>query len=307
MGDLRFLKFHGAGNDFVMLPDLDARLGPAGSLPTELVAALCDRHTGVGADGVIRIISASADSAAAEAGALYRFDLYNADGLPAEVSGNGVRCLVALERSEGRITDGEHKILTGGGIVRAVLDGNRISVDMGTASLRREDVPMSGSGSSLRAPVTVDGAEIVGTGVGIGNPHFVIFVSDIGRPLDGDLVRDLGPRIETHPDFPSRVNVEFVDVETPVKLRVRTWERGVGETLACGSGACAVAVASAALERTGEHVIVEELGGELECEVDASRHVWLTGPVEEVFAGEIGRSWLTARGLERHAELVSST
>jgi diaminopimelate epimerase len=302
---MRFRKYHGAGNDFVMLSDLDARLGPAASLPPELVSAVCDRHTGVGADGVIRIVAAAADAEATAAGAAYRFDLYNADGLPAEVSGNGVRCLVALERADGRIADGEHKILTGGGVVRAVLDGTRISVDMGRASTLREDVPMKGSGPSLRASIDVDGLEIVGSGVGIGNPHFVIFVSDLGRPLDRDLVHDLGPRIETHPDFPARVNVEFVDVESPVKLRVRTWERGVGETMACGSGACAVAFASAALQRTGEHVIVEELGGELELEIDGGGHVWLTGPAEEVFAGEIDRSWLRSRGLDRHAELVT--
>ncbi|HYZ93433.1 MAG TPA: diaminopimelate epimerase [Actinomycetota bacterium] len=302
---MHFRKYHGAGNDFIMLPDLDARLGPAESLPADLVVALCDRHTGVGADGVVRIIGGPADPEAAAAGAAYRFDLYNADGLPAEVSGNGLRCLVALERSERRIQDGEHRILTGGGVVRAILDGSRISIDMGRASMLREDVPMRGSGPSLRAAIDLDGMEIVGSAVGIGNPHFVIFVSDLGRPLDRDLVQDLGPRIEHHPDFPARVNVEFVDVETPVKLRVRTWERGVGETMACGSGACAVAFASAALQRTGDHVVVEELGGELELEIDEGSHVWLTGPAEEIFAGTIDRRWLVARGLGAHVELVA--
>ena len=302
---MRFRKYHGAGNDFIMLTDLDARMGPAASLPPELVSALCDRHTGVGADGVIRTIAASADEDAARAGAAYRFDLYNADGFPAEVSGNGVRCLVALERSEGRLDDGEHKILTGGGVVRVTLDGRRISIDMGEATLQKQDVPMVGSGSSLRTTVVVDGTEILGTGVGVGNPHFVVFLSDIGRALDADVVRDLGPRLEVHPDFPSRTNVEFVEVVSPVKLRVRTWERGVGETQACGTGACAVAVASAALQRTGEHVIVEELGGELEVEIDRNRHVWLTGPAEAVFDGEIDRRWLEVRGLARHAEMVA--
>ena len=295
---MRFRKFHGAGNDFIMLSDLDARMGPVESLPPGLVSALCDRHSGVGADGVIRVMGGVE-------GADYRFDLYNADGLPAEVSGNGVRCLVALEQSEGRIQGGECKILTGGGVVRAVVDGKRISVDMGRATMLREEVPMKGTGPSLRAAIDVDGVEVVGTGVGIGNPHFVIFVSDLGRPLDTALVRELGPRIETHADFPSRVNVEFVEVVSPVNLRVRTWERGVGETLACGSGACAVAVASAALERTGEHVIVEELGGELELEIDAGGHVWLTGPAEEVFAGEVDRGWLDARGLAAYVALVA--
>lgn len=303
---MHFRKLHGAGNDFILLSDLDARMGPAGTLPQGLVSALCDRHTGVGADGVIRIIAGAKDPEAAVAGATYRFDLYNADGLPAEVSGNGVRCLVALERSQGRLHDGEHKILTGGGVVRAVVDGARISVDMGAATMTRGEVPMVGTGSALRATVEVDGVQITGTGVGIGNPHFVVFVSDLGRALDGDLVRELGPRLETHADFPARVNVEFVDIVSPVELRVRTWERGVGETQACGSGACAVLVASSALQRTGSHVIVQELGGELEIEIDAGGHVWLTGPVEESFAGEVDRNWLDARGLGAHVALVES-
>jgi diaminopimelate epimerase len=305
---MRFRKYHGAGNDFLMLPDLEARLGPPGSLAPELVAALCDRHRGVGADGVIRIIASSADPEAAAAGAAYRFDLYNADGLPAEVSGNGLRCMVALEKSEGRLDDGEHTILTGGGIVTVrTVDSGRICIDMGKPSFERADVPMNGSGSALRATVDLDGQAITGSGVGIGNPHFVIFVSDLGRALDRDIVQELGPALEVHPDFPARTNVEFVEVESATRLRVRTWERGVGETQACGSGACAVAVASAALERTGPHVIVGELGGELEIEWDEGSHVWLTGPAEEVFAAEIDREWLRSRGLDRFATLVQAS
>jgi diaminopimelate epimerase len=196
--------------------------------------------------------------------------------------------------------------LTGGGVVTArTVDAGRISVDMGQPSLRAADVPMAGSGLSLRTSVRVDGLDVPGTGVGIGNPHFVVFISDLGRDLDEALVRDLGPRIETHRDFPQRTNVEFVDVESATRLRVRTWERGVGETLACGSGACAAAVASAARERTGRHVVVSELGGELEVEWEDAGSVWLTGPAEEVFAGEIDRAWLQARGLGRYIELVA--
>lgn len=302
---MHFRKFHGAGNDFIMLSDLDARMGPPETLPQGLVLALCDRHTGVGADGVIRIIGAAADQKTAAAGAAYRFDLYNADGLPAEVSGNGVRCLVELERSAGRLGDGDVVILTGGGVVRAVVDGTRISIDMGTTTMAREEIPMRGTGSALRATVDVDGVEVTGTGVGIGNPHFVVFASDLGRTLDAEIVRELGPRLETHPEFPARVNVEFVEIVSPVEVRVRTWERGVGETQACGTGACAVVTAASALERTGSHVIVQELGGELELEIDAGGHVWLTGPVEESFAGEVDRTWLEARGLGTHIALVA--
>lgn len=299
---MRVHKYHGAGNDFVLLADLDGRIGP---LEPELVVSLCERNTGVGADGVVRIVGAAADDEAREAGAAYRFDLYNADGLPAEVSGNGVRCVVAFERDSGRIGDGEVRILTGGGPVVAVLDGSRISVDMGEVRTQRPEVPMRGRGSALRAEVEVAGTTVVGSGVNVGNPHFAIFVSDLGRGLDDELVRELGPAIETHPDFPERVNVEFVEVVEPVRLRVRTWERGVGETMACGSGACAAAFASAALQRSGEHVIVEEPGGELEIEVDAGGHVWLTGPAEGVFAADIDGAWLAARGLDRFVSALA--
>lgn len=302
---MRFRKYHGTGNDFVVVTDLDGRMGAPGSLHPDLVVAMCDRHTGIGGDGVIRVVGPGGDPQTAGAGADYRFDLYNSDGSPAEVSGNGLRCLVAAERREGRIGEGELRILTGAHVVSVrTADRGRIAVDMGEPRLRREDVPMKGTGPSLRVEVDVDGEAITGSGVSMGNPHLVVFVSDLGRELDGDLVGGLGPRLENHPDFPERTNVEFVSIESPTQLRLRTWERGVGETQACGSGACAAAVASAALQRTGPHVLVEVLGGELEVESEASGHVWLTGEAEEVYSGELDGGWLEARGLGRYAGLV---
>jgi diaminopimelate epimerase len=303
---MRFRKYHGTGNDFILITDLDGRMGVPGSLPPELVVALCDRHTGIGGDGVIRVVAPDGDAETAAAGADYRFDLYNSDGSRAEVSGNGLRCLVAAERREGRIGEGDLTILTGANVVSVrTADRGRIAVDMGVPKLRREDVPMVGSGPSLRVEVDVDGDVVPASGVSIGNPHLVVFASDLGRQLDDDLVRGLGPRIEHHKDFPQRTNVEFVVVESPTQLRLRTWERGAGETLACGSGASAAAVASAALERTGPHVLVQVLGGELEVDVEPSGHVWLTGDAEEIFAGEVDRTWLEARGLAHHVELVA--
>lgn len=304
---MRFSKYHGTGNDFVMVSDLAATLGPATSLPRELVAAICDRHTGVGADGIVRVISGDADPEARSAGAAVRMDYYNADGDPAGMCGNGIRCLAALERKVGRFPDGTHLVHTGSRVVavEAVTDTS-FRVDMGTALLEREAIPIVGTGPSLRITVDLDGTELVGTGVNMGNPHFVLFTSDLGRPLDDSLVSDLGPRLEHHPDFPERTNVEFVEVVGATRIRARVWERGVGETMASGSGGSAAAVASAALERTGPHLVVDFPGGELEIDWTDGGTVFVTGPAEEVFEGEIDRAWLAARGLDAYASLVAT-
>lgn len=273
---MRFSKYHGAGNDFVMLTDHDARLGPAGELPGDLVAALCDRHKGIGADGVIRVVGRY-------------MDYYNADGSVAEMCGNGIRCLVLHEQHAGRLDEGEHIISTLAGDVLVKSAGRgRFTVDMGR--------PVSSEAK------TVDG--FAGTSVSMGNPHFVVFVDEIGRALDDATVLGLGPQLEVHPDFPKHTNVEFVRVTGATSIDMRVWERGVGETLACGSGICASVVASSTRERTGPHVAVTMPGGSLEVEIDDAGHVWLTGPAEKVFDGEIDAAWLEARDLTRHAALV---
>jgi diaminopimelate epimerase len=278
---MRFEKYHGAGNDFVMIEDLDARLGAAGELPADLVGALCDRHTGVGADGVIRVLPGESVGA-------FRMDYYNADGGEAEMCGNGIRCLIDLERRAGRLDDGDHKIETKTRVVTVRTTGtHRYTVDMGEPAIRPQSV-------------TIDDQALDGMNVSMGNPHFVLFVPD----ASDELVLGLGPRLERHPDFPDRTNVEFAVIEGATKIRLRVWERGVGETLACGSGTCAAVVAAAALERTGPHVLVDVPGGELEVEWDAPGHVWLTGEAEAVFSGEIDAGWLERRGLDRHVALV---
>ncbi len=296
---MRFRKYHGAGNDFVMLADLDGRLGPRGSLPADLVSALCDRHTGIGADGVIRVMNGG-DSAR------YYMDYYNADGSAAEMCGNGIRCLVLHEQDAGRLDEGEHQISTK---VRPVtvrtLGRGRVTADMGPPKMQREDIPMTGSGPSARIDIEHDGEVLRGTAVSMGNPHLVLFCDEIGRALDDSTVLGLGSQLEHHPDFPQATNVEFVVVENATTLRMRVWERGVGETMACGSGACADAVAAATLERAGPHVAIHLPGGELEVEWETGGNVWLTGPAEFVFEGEIDQEWLRRRGLERHVELVA--
>jgi diaminopimelate epimerase len=283
---MRFKKFHGAGNDFVMISDLDGRLGPPESLPADLVSALCDRHRGVGADGVIRIMSAES--------ATRRMDYYNADGGPAEMCGNGIRCLVIHELRAGTLEEGVHHILTGAGLVTVRTEGRRrVTANMGVPVLQG------------RHEADLGGSIVPGYNVSMGNPHFVVFLSEFGRAMDDDTVLGVGPRLEVHRDFPNRTNVEFVDIVNATRINMRVWERGVGETLACGSGACAAAVAAISLERVGPHLVVDVPGGELEVEWEAGGPVWLTGPAEEVFAGEIDRDWLEARGLTKHAELVA--
>jgi diaminopimelate epimerase len=234
-------------------------------------------------------------------------DYYNADGGPAEMCGNGIRCLAVLAQKAGVIGSGEHTVLTGAGPVTVRLDGSRrVAVDMGVPALERPSVPMSGEGSSLRVGIELeDGAVLEGTGVGMGNPHLVLFLDDIGRTLDDALVHGLGPRLEHHAAFPNRTNVEFVDVVSRDEVRMRVWERGVGETQACGSGACAVAVAAAALGRTGRVVHVHLPGGVLHVDWRADDHVWMTGPAEEVFSGDIDSAWLSARGLQA-PQLITS-
>jgi diaminopimelate epimerase len=267
---MRFSKYHGAGNDFVMISDPAGDLGAAASLPPDLVAALCDRHESVGADGVIRVVGRY-------------MDYYNADGSVAEMCGNGIRCLVLHEQHAGRIAEGADVVistLAGDVLVKAAGRG-RFTVDMGR--------PVYSEAK------TVDG--LAGTAVSMGNPHFVLFVDEIERALDDATVLGLGAELEVHPDFPNKTNVEFVKVTGATSIEMRVWERGCGETMACGSGICAAVVASSMRERTGPHIAVTMPGGELEAEIDGSGHVWLTGPAEKAFEGEIGRDWFEARNL----------
>ncbi len=287
---MQFVKSHGAGNDFVLIEDLEDRLG---ILPSSLVAAICDRHKGVGGDGLIRIIRAQ--------GSDFFMDYYNADGEVAEMCGNGIRCLGKYVADRGIATADSLRVDTRAGVKRLELyrddDGlvDRVRVDMGAPILAAADIPVDALGDPLHVAVTADGVEYEAACVSMGNPHAVVFVPS----LDAIPVDRHGPAIETSRPFPAKTNVEFTEVVSPAEVRVRVWERGVGETQACGTGACAVAVAASLRGLTGRHVTVRMPGGPLEIEW-TDETVLMTGPVVEVFSGELApefeRAMPTAAG-----------
>lgn len=269
---------HGTGNDFIMLTGIGA------PLPSDLGALarkICHRRFGVGADQVL--IAYPSDQAD------FRMDIYNADGGRVEMCGNGIRAFAKYVRDLGLTDKSELTIETPGGLIkpRIILDHPKagrntvwVRVDMGEPELEGERIPVRASG--LIIDYDFKGYKI--TCLSMGNPHCVIFVDDVDRVP----VEKLGPEIETDPFFPNRVNVEFVQVLDPKRLKQRTWERGAGETYACGTGAAAVCVAGVLNKRADRDVTIVLKGGELELSwEEASGHVLKTGSATTVFQGEI--------------------
>lgn len=282
---MRISKYHGTGNDFVLIEDLS----DATPLTPELVIALCDRRRGVGADGVIRI--------APTPGADFFMDHYNADGQTAEMCGNGIRCLAKYVYDRGLTAATEIDVLTRAGVKHLVLDTgdtgvSRVTVDMGPPALERRAIPMTGDPAAtfVDQPFEVAGRVFRATAVSMGNPHCVLFLDPGERPETVD-VPTIGPLVEHRSEFPRLTNVEFVHAaEAAIDLRV--WERGVGETMACGTGACAALVASSLSGRTGRSAEIRFPGGRLTVEWRAEGHVFLTGPAVCVFDAEIEPRWL---------------
>jgi len=277
---LPFTKMHGAGNDFVVLD------GIRDALPTleGLAARLLDRHLGIGGDQLLVV----RESKAAD----FRMEIFNPDGSQVEMCANGIRAFYKYVRDHGHTTADEIGVETLSGVVRPRWAGeNRVTVDMGRPILEPAKIPTTladGEGPVLDVPLRLshEGTEhsLSVSSVSMGNPHAVIFVDD----PDTAPVTQLGPLIEHHPAFPNRVNVEFVTPVTRDRIRQRTWERGTGETLACGSGACAVAVVSMLRGAVLRRVQVELRGGVLEIAWERDdAHVWMTGPAAEVFTGRI--------------------
>lgn len=268
---LAFMKFHGAGNDFVVI---DTR-GRGAVVTPALARALGDRHRGLGFDQLAEIRDV--------AGADFRLDFWNADGSRAEACGNATRCVA--DYMMGNLGRDDLALATQRGGLRAVrrADG-LVSVNMGQPQVAWDEVPLSSAMDTLHLPLPGDPVA-----VGIGNPHCVFFVPD-AQAVD---LASVGPGHEVNPLFPKKTNVEFVSLLGPDHLRMRVWERGTGITLACGSGACAVAVAAQRRGLTGRQVVIEADGGRLEVDWRGDG-IWLTGPVVHVANGVLTAQFLAA-------------
>jgi diaminopimelate epimerase len=283
---VRFAKYHGLGNDFLIV---DLRGGdPEAVQDPAAVRALCDRRFGVGGDGVLAILPATT-------GADARMRVLNADGSEAEMCGNGIRCVVKHLWETGLRRDAL-TIDTGAGPLRCALTttGDQVTgvtVDMGRPRLTRAEIPMTGPAGerAIDVPLTVAGHDLALTCVSMGNPHAVAFVDETGPALR-TLAEQVGPSVETHAWFPRRTNSEFARVHSPTDLELVVWERGVGITLACGTGACATAVAACLTGRAqpGTDIRVRLLGGPLTIHVAADYStVHMTGPAAHVYDADL--------------------
>lgn len=269
---MRFTKMHGTGNDYVYVDLFDESVPDAEALARQV----SDRHTGVGADGLILLAPPTAE------GADVAMIMYNADGSRAEMCGNGIRCLASLARQHGRTRRSPIRVQTDAGIREVELRKEGARVDMGEPELDPRKIPVKLPGPRVvDAAIEVDGREFSMTCVSMGNPHAVVYVEDVDAL---DLAR-IGPAFENHELFPQRVNTSFAEVTDPGHVKQRTWERGSGETRACGTGACAVCVAGVLTGRTAPRLRSLLPGGELFLEWDDESRVFLTGPVVEVFTG----------------------
>ncbi|MGN0941746.1 MAG: diaminopimelate epimerase [Selenomonadaceae bacterium] len=281
---LKFTKWQGCGNDFVLVNDMDETIKDKAALAKEI----CDRHYGVGADGLILMLpSKKADLC---------MRIFNTDGSEAEMCGNGIRCFARLAYEEGIVKSDEFTIETGAGILvpRIVQEGGRISgvcVDMGEPHLVAKDIPVTafaGKGDDDRIvnePMTVGGKDFHVTCVSMGNPHCVVFLDDDGYDMSTFPIKEIGPKFEMDPHFPRKTNTEFIHVVDRSHVRMRVWERGAAVTLACGTGACATTVACVLSDKTERAVDIELDGGKLHVEWGADNHAYMTGPAVKVFEG----------------------
>ncbi len=275
---IKFIKMHGAGNDYVYIDGFQEEIED----PAALAEEISDRNFGVGSDGLILILpSNDAD---------IRMRMFNADGSEAEMCGNGIRCVAKYAYDHGLVRKEKMVVETGAGdLPLQVFIGpadrvDRVQVNMGQPRLTRGEIPMAGPATeqAIDIEIAAGGQVFTATCVSMGNPHCVIYVDNV----DLFPVADIGPFIENHDFFPERVNVEFVEIISPGEVKQRTWERGAGETLACGTGASAVTVAGVLTGRTERRIINHLLGGDLELEWLEDGNVTMIGPAAEVFSGE---------------------
>ncbi len=275
---MRFTKMEGLGNDYIYVDCFSQPLPPD---PATLAIRMSDRHFGIGGDGLILICPSERADA--------RMRMFNADGSESEMCGNGIRCVAKYVHDQGIAPQDSLTIETGRGLLTLALEieqgrVQRVCVDMGEPILEAAQIPTTFPMSPVvNAPLTIGEREFAVTCVSVGNPHCVIFVDN----ATDELVLGYGPKIETDAHFPRRVNVEFIEVISPTEVRQRTWERGSGETLACGTGASAVCVAGVLTGKTQRKIINHLRGGDLELEWrESDNHIYMTGPAVEVFSGQ---------------------
>lgn len=280
---MRFTKMQGCGNDYVYV---DCFRNPIPRDPGDLSRAVSDRHFGIGGDGLILICPSDKSDA--------RMRMFNADGSEAEMCGNGIRCVAKYVYDHGLVRKPRLTVETGRGVLTLDLELSgglvrQVRVDMGEPILEAAMVPTtlpgnsSNRGAAVNVPLEVPGRTFAVTCVSMGNPHCIIYVDAI----TDEMVLGAGPKVEKHPAFPRRTNVEFVKVNRRDDVTLRVWERGSGETLACGTGACAVAVAGVLTGRTQRRVMAHLPGGKLDLDwSEKDNHVYMTGPAVEVFSGE---------------------
>lgn len=276
---LKFSKMQGVGNDFVVLDGIGQKV----ALTPELARHIADRHFGIGCDQILLVERAQA------AGADFRYRIWNADGGEVEQCGNGARCFARFVRDKGLTAKDEIRVQTRGGLISPRLEPDgQVTVDMGAPVFEPKRIPFLSDSAAVVQPLEVAGSIVQITAVSMGNPHAVQVVED----MDAVPVATQGPLIEHHSRFPQRVNAGYMQVIDRGRIRLRVWERGAGETLACGTGACAAVVTGIRRGLLDPIVAVDTRGGRLRIrwngvENDLNCAVWLTGPAVTVFEGEI--------------------
>ncbi len=271
---MQFTKMHGIRNDFIILNGIQHPVNED-ALPA-LAQAMCDRRFGVGADGIVQVLpSESAD---------LRMRMYNPDGSEAEMCGNGIRCFARYAVDTGLFHGDEMRVETAAGIKYIRFVGPNVQVNMGAPILDRADIPctLPGDGPVISQELPLGNSSLAITCVSMGNPHAVILVDDVTLVN----LETIGPAVETHPVFPRKTNVHVVQVIGPNEIRMRTWERGAGITLACGTGACASAVACHLNGRCDRSVLAHLPGGDLQLDWSVDGPVLMTGPAVTVFQGD---------------------
>lgn len=273
---MRFWKMQGLGNDYIVIDNMDEKI--SGRQAAQLARRLCERHFSVGADGLLLVSSSKvADS---------KMRIFNADGSEAEMCGNGVRCFAKYCYENNVVRKSEFTVETLAGIKHVWLTNNgeevvSVKVDMGAPNWNRRALPMVGNGTCINDKLDVNGQSFKVTCLSLGNPHCVVFVDNVADFP----VQQVGPKIENNKAFSKRTNADFVQILNRDEIRLRVWERGCGETLACGTGACAAVAAANKTGKVGSKVTVHLLGGDLE--VHVAETLFLIGAAEKVFEGTL--------------------